>query len=292
MTTQARIPALALLVASANVMFAQSYSVTTIAGTDTIRDGIPAAQAFLRQPQAVQVDSAGNIYVLDQIDSRVRRIDPTGIISTVAGNGLTGFSGDGGPALNASFNKANDIALDRQGLNLYIADTGNNRVRQVNLTTGNITTFAGNGLTIEAGDGVLAVNAPLSPTCVTADAAGNVYIGEGMASTYNSVQLIHKVDAATGLISIFAGSVASGYAGDGAIATKATLNGPSSMTTDSQYLYFTDSGNRVIRRIDSGGGDHFHLRRRRKDLLQLRLRDIVPDSPATSGLRRPHIFER
>ena len=251
MTTTHRIQALALLVASAHLVSAQSYSVSTIAGTDTILNGIPAAQASLRQPLAVQVDPAGNFYILDQMDSRVRRIDPTGIISTVAGNGFAGFSGDGGPAINASLNKPNDIALDRQGLSLYIADTRQQSRPSSRPDHGPDHDVRRQWIDKqEAGDGVLAVKAPLRVGCVTLDAAGNVYIGEGAATFTASAHLIHKVDAATGIISIFAGSAALGYTGDGGIATKATLNGPSSMTTDSQYLYFVDSGNGVIRRID------------------------------------------
>jgi hypothetical protein len=117
---------LALLAASPGgpLLFAQSYSLRTIAGTTTIRDGVPSTQAFLREPWATQIDPAGNIYVLDRRDSRVRRIDQKGVITTVAGNGLSGFAGDGGPAVNAALARSNDIALDRQGLNLYIADLG------------------------------------------------------------------------------------------------------------------------------------------------------------------------
>jgi uncharacterized protein (TIGR03437 family) len=244
MTTLTRIQTLALLAASVQLVHAQSYTITTIAGTNTIQDGIPAIQAFLRQPQAVQIDSAGNIYVLDLLDSRVRRIDPSGVITTVAGNGLAGFSGDGGPALNASINSPNDIALDRQGLFLYIADTGNHRVRQVDLTSGTITTLAGSGSINYGGDGGPAVKADLNASNVAVDASGNIYVSDSTA------QVVRKVDPSSGIITTFAGTGLAGPSGDGGPASSAWLYNPGSIAADKQFLYIANVGNSVIRRVD------------------------------------------
>ncbi|HEY3744494.1 MAG TPA: hypothetical protein VGL53_31845 [Bryobacteraceae bacterium] len=233
-----------LLLLAVPLLQAQSYSVTTIAGTNTIQDGIPAVQAFLRQPAATRADSAGNIYVLDSLDARVRRIDSSGIISTVAGTGRTGFSGDSGPAVSATLNQPSDIALDRAGLNLYIADTGNHRLRQVDLTSGIITTIAGSGSTRYAGDGGPAIKAGMSANSVTVDASGNVY------SSDSSAQVVRKVDMASGIITTFAGTGFLGYTGDGGPATSAWFNGPAALATDAQFLYISDVQNRAIRRVD------------------------------------------
>jgi uncharacterized protein (TIGR03437 family) len=153
-------------------------TITTIAGNGIVGfsgDGGPATSASLNLPVGVAVDSAGNLYISDRGNFRIRKVSG-GIITTVAGNGVWGFSGDGGPATNASLAGPNGVAVDSAG-NLYIADFGNNRVREV--SGGTITTVAGNGYTGFWGDGGPAIGAALnSPEGVAVDLAGNLYIAD------------------------------------------------------------------------------------------------------------------
>src|SRR5580704_11376307 len=129
----------------AGLVSAQSYSISTIAGSSRLGDGSPATSVPLRYPYGIAEDTSGNIYFADALDNRVRRVDTKGIISTVAGTGVAGFSGDGGPATQATFNGPQAIRLDAKAANLYIADYVNHRVRVIVLATGVVTTVAGNG---------------------------------------------------------------------------------------------------------------------------------------------------
>ena len=160
-------------------------NLTTVAGsgvTGFLGDGGPATLAKLNNPWGVAVDSSGNIYISDTYNNRIRKVDLSGAITTVAGNGIQGYLGDGGPALSAELSWPNDIALDSQG-NLYIADSGNERIRMMN-TSGTITTIAGTGVAGYTGEEVAATTAELNdPWGVTVDPAGNLYI----ADTYNNV---------------------------------------------------------------------------------------------------------
>src|SRR5580658_4450385 len=124
---------------------AQSYSITTVAGSSRLGDGSPATSVPLRYPYGTAQDASGNIYFADAQDNRVRRVDTKGIISTVAGTGVAGFSGDGGSATQAMFNNPEAVRLDAKAANLYIADRNNYRVRVIVLATGAVTTVAGNG---------------------------------------------------------------------------------------------------------------------------------------------------
>ena len=176
--------------------------IDTIAGRG-FGDHVPAFEADLRGPAGMAVDGQGNLYIADNFNARIRRVDTRGIITTVAGNGELGYSGDGGPAVQAQLLLPHDVAVDGAG-NLYIADTNNNRIRRVD-TRGIITTFAGTGdpgVTSGgySGDGGPAGQAQLNgPTGVAVDRAGNVYIGD----TQNN--RVRRVDR-RGIITTFAGT--------------------------------------------------------------------------------------
>ncbi len=153
-------------------------------------DGEPASVAQFKGNAGMCRDNQGNIYVADMVDERIRRIDTGDTITTIAGTGTAGFSGDGGPASAARFNYPNDIIADRQG-NLYITDLNNNRVRRID-TSGTITTIAGNGTPGYSGDGGPATAAELShPSRVAIDCAGDLYINDGDSSRIRVVLLQH-----------------------------------------------------------------------------------------------------
>ena len=152
------------LVLSACVFFSwnawsQPYTISTIAGTSRLLDGSSATSAPLREPISIAADASGNIYIADPADSRIRKVDRNGIISTYAGTGLPGFSGDRGPANAAQLNAPSGIALDAKG-NLYIADEGNAVIRRIS-ADGTINTIAGNGNPMAAGDNGPAIDKAL-----------------------------------------------------------------------------------------------------------------------------------
>ncbi len=139
---------LSVFLLAAEDAFPQSYVVTTVAGSTRLGDGNAATSVPLRYPYGVAQDAAGNIYFADALDNRVRKVGTDGKISTVAGTGVAGFSGDGGPATKAMLDSPEGLRLDSKGANLYIGDYNNNRVRMVALATGTITTVAGMGVFI------------------------------------------------------------------------------------------------------------------------------------------------
>ena len=229
----------------------QAQIISTIAGIGTspgfFGDGGPAVSALLNRPQGVSLDAAGNIYVADNNNQAIRKINTSGTISTIAGTVAAGYSGDGGPATLANLNRPFQAKVDALG-NVYIADTYNHCIRKVS-TTGMISTIAGNGTAGYLGDGTPASTALLNNPCgLVFDAAGNLYIGD----SYN--HRIRKIDMATGIISTYAGTGTLGYSGDGFAATTATLSYPNYVYIDqSGAFYITDNGNHVIRKIDGTG---------------------------------------
>ena len=227
--------------------------IDTVAGTSGFGfsgDGGPANVAELPLPEGVAVDAAGNLYIADRFNRRIRRVDAaTGIITTVAGSGEGGFSGDGGPATETALSFPAGVALDGAG-NLLIGDTLNLRVRKVDAVTGILTTLAGSGERILLGEGGPATAATLTfPHGVAVDASDNLFIAD------TSNDRIRKVDAASGIITTVAGSGESGFFGDAGPATTAMLSGPSGVAADaSDNLFIADAGNVRIRKVDAATG--------------------------------------
>jgi len=223
--------------------------IRTIVGTGEYGfDGqnVPALRAILGYPTAVMVDAAGNLYICDQDNSRVRRVDRNGSISTFAGNGSYGFGGNGGLATLATLDYPAGLAADAAG-NVYIADTYNNQVRRV-APNGIITAYAGNGEHGFDGDGGNALRALLDfPAGLALDAQGNLYI----ADQHNN--RIRRV-AADGTITTVVGTGVEGFGGDGGPATRALLAYPADVAFDAQgNLYIADQRNNRVRRVDRNG---------------------------------------
>ncbi|HTS28347.1 MAG TPA: NHL repeat-containing protein [Bryobacteraceae bacterium] len=243
--------------AAGNVYFASLHSVfkvdsqgtlTRIAGTGRYGvsgDGGPALQAQLAFPDGLAVDVSGNVYVVDRDANTVREISTAGTISTIAGTGMSGYSGDGGPAVKAQLNSPTGLAIDSLG-NLFIADTGNSCIRMV-ATNGAISTVAGNNTADYYGDGGPATQAALKqPQGMTVDPSGNLYI----ADTFNNV--IRKVGP-DGTITTFAGTGFPASTGDGGPPSSATLFLPTDVAADrSGALYIADLGAVRIRKIAQG----------------------------------------
>ena len=225
-------------------------TITTYAGSGTQSgfsgDGGAATSALFSSITSVASDALGNIYVTDQNNNRVRKISNTGIVSTIAGNGTAGFSGDGGLATAAKLNRPIGVAVDAAG-NVFIDDVLNWRIRKVDASTGIISTYAGDGTGNFSGDGGPAVNAGISSCAVALDADGNLYLAE------RDMSRIRKIDA-SGTITTIAGTGVDGFFGDNGLATNAQLSGPSFIyVSNSGNIYIADQGNRRIRKIDSSG---------------------------------------
>jgi sugar lactone lactonase YvrE len=217
--------------------------ITTVAGgRASLGDNGPATGAQLNSPTGVAVDSAGNLYIADFGDSRIRKVS-NATITTIAGNATPGFGGDNGPAASAQLANPYGLAIDPAG-NLYIADSSNNLIRKV--SNGVVTTVAGNGTPGFSGDNGPATSAQLNgPTHVAVDSAGNLYI----ADTLNN--LIREVS--NGVIATVAGIGTPGFGGDGGPATSAQLYAPSGIAVDSAgNLYIADSANNRIREVSGG----------------------------------------
>jgi sugar lactone lactonase YvrE len=225
--------------------------ISTIAGTGVAGasgDGAAATAALLSTPHAVAVDAAGNVYIADTGNNKIRMVSAqTGFISTIAGTGFAGASGDGSLASVAQLSAPSGVAVDAAA-NVYIADTGNNRIRKITAQSGVISTLAGNGTAGYSGDGAAATAAGLNaPAGVWADLSGIIYV----ADSQNNV--VRAISPSTGFISTVAGTGSLGYAGDGAAATAAKLDTPSGVVTDAAgNLYIADTGNNTIRVVAAG----------------------------------------
>ena len=230
----------------------RSGIITTVAGTAEPGyggDGGPATRAAFNQPYALDVDANGDLYIVDRLNAVVRKVDAaSGIISTVAGTGAPGSGGDGGPAREAGLREPNDCFLDGRG-GLLIADVQDQRIRRLDLATGIITTFAGNGDKARTGDGLAATEASiLGARAVCGDGRGNTYICEREGNG------VRRVDA-KGVMSTFAGTGERGYDGDGGAALAATWGSPKAIRCDAQgNLLVVDTENHAIRRIDAATG--------------------------------------
>ena len=222
-----------------------AQKVTTVAG-GFVGDGGPATKASFQIPARVVRDKSGNTYVSDETEQRIRKITKTGAISTYAGTGIAGYSGDGGPANLAKLNVPSGLTVDPTN-ELILSDSLNNRVRKVD-SSGNISTIAGNGIAGYSGDGGPATQASVNfPIDLTYDSGGNLYISDF------SNNVVRKVDT-SGTISTFAGNGTAGFCGDGGLATSACLDGPKGLATDnSGNLYIVDSVNRRVRQVNSAG---------------------------------------
>jgi uncharacterized protein (TIGR03437 family) len=292
MTIRSFFVSLTLGVLSWSCAWGQQYAISTYAGNGSAGfsgdNGAPASAQF-SSPLGIAFDSSGNLYIADSVNQRVRKIS-NGTITTVAGNGTAGYSGDKGPATSAEMLGPSGVAVDSSG-NIYIADTGNHVVRMV--SNGNITTIAGNNIGGYVGDGGTATNAELEfPTSVAVDSSGNVYIADSgnnvirkvsggniytvVGGPATSAQLFDPeticFDAAgnlyiaesdglkivkfgaDGTVTAIAGNGDIGFSGDNGPATDATFNHPNGIAVDSNgYIYVSDTINSRIRKISPDG---------------------------------------
>lgn len=222
---------------------------TTIAGSGEKGykgDGGPAVEASLNMPHELRFDAKGDIYIAERDNHVIRRVDmKTGLISTVAGTGVAGFSGDGGPATKAQLRQPHSIFFDRDGT-LLICDIGNNRIRRLNPGTGVIETYAGNGETTATPNEAPVRGTPLrAPRTLAVAPNGDLFIAlrEGNA--------IYRIDARTQTLHRVAGTGEQGYTGDGGPALTAKLSGPKGLTyAPDDILYLADTESHTIRMID------------------------------------------
>lgn len=221
--------------------------ITTVCGNGTngfSGDASAATAAELQTPYASCVDNAGNIYIADYGNSRIRKVSfSTGDISTIAGTSTTGYSGDNGPAVSANLSFPSSICLDAAG-NIYFSETGNHTIRKINAATGIITTIAGTGAWGYTGDNGRADSARLSqPNSVFVDKEGYIYISDFGNNVIRAI-------TPDGIITTIAGTGSHGYSGDGGPPKSATFRGPTAVfADDSGYIYIADGDNSVIRKM-------------------------------------------
>jgi DNA-binding beta-propeller fold protein YncE len=252
----------------------------TVAGNGTrgySGDGGPAIEAALNMPHEIEFDANGHFYLAERDNHVIRKVDgKTGIISTFAGTGTAGFSGDGGPASAAQLRQPHSIAIDPAKKFLLICDIGNHRIRRVELATGAIDTFGGTGERQPTPDGAALKATPLNgPRTMVFDSAGNLYLalreGNAIYSIDRSLTLRHIV-----------GTGQSGYSGDGGPARAATLAGPKGLAWARDVLYIADTENHVIREVELKTGII-------RTVLGTGKRGDGPEpDPASCALARPH----
>lgn len=213
-------------------------------------DGGPATAAKLHEPYEVRFDSTGNIFWVERLSHSVRKYDAkTGIITTIAGTGTAGFSGDDGPATRAQLNEPHSIGFDKSG-NLYICDVRNHRIRKVDMKNGKISTFAGTGEKKPTPDGAVASTAPLNgPRALDFDGSGNLWVAlrEGNA--------VYRIDARSGTVHHVAGTGKKGFTGNGGPAKDAELSGPKGLAVGPQgNVFLADTESHSIRMLDVANG--------------------------------------
>lgn len=230
------------------------YTIKTVVNTSGTAgnsgDGGPAASAKLTSPQSIFRDVNRNLYIADQGNHSIRKVDNAGNITTIAGTGTAGFSGDGGLATSAQLNLPTGLFVDTAG-NVYIADYGNNRIRKIDATTGMISTVAGSGTAGSSGDGAAATSAQLNGPSGVYVFAGTIYIADKMN---HKIRMVNT----SGTISTLAGTGTAGFGGDGGAAASAQLSSPTSVyvtnyhssSTSYSGIYVCDQGNLRIRRIE------------------------------------------
>ena len=258
---------------------------TTIAGSGERGyrgDGGPATAAALNMPHELRFDRRGNLFIAERDNHVIRKVDrATGVISTVAGTGTAGFSGDGGPASHAQLRQPHSLVVDSDG-NLLVCDIGNQRIRRIHLDTGTIETYAGTGAAGATPDGAAVSGTPLNgPRTLALAPNGDLYLalreGNSILRIDRTTQTFHRV----------AGTGEAGFSGDGGPARNATLAGPKGLAIGSTHsLYVADTENHVVRRVDLGTGII-------TTVLGVGTRGDGPESnPLACKLSRPHgVFE-
>ncbi len=239
--------------ADVQILPALPGTITTVAGNGTAGysgDGSAAVTAELSNPTGIAFDGDGNMFIADAYNNVIRRVDAsTHIITTIAGTGVAGYSGDGGPGTIAELNQPSHVVFDRT-VNLYITDADNERIRRIDAQTDEIMTVAGDGTAGYSGDSGPATSAELNfPDGVAIDSNGNLFIGDAKNNR------IRELTIANGVIATVAGDGPAGYSGDGGIATSAELNFPSRPFIDPVgNIYIADYGNNRIRKVDATTG--------------------------------------
>jgi sugar lactone lactonase YvrE len=219
-------------------------NLATIARAQTQATTLP-----LMIPSATVFDAAGNLYFVETGNHVVRKVTSAGVITTVAGNGVQGFSGDNGPATAAQLDSPAGLALDSSG-DLFIADSHNHRIREVSSATGTIATIAGTGAPGFSGDGGPAIAATLDlPTALAFDSSGNLYLAD------SNNHRVRRIAATTGAITTVAGNGVEAFAGDGGLATVASIDSPNGLALDSSgNLYIADTHNGRVREVAASTG--------------------------------------
>lgn len=238
-----------LLLLFISTSYVKAQIISTVAGNGVNNyngDSIQAINASLNSPRGLAIDNLGNVYIADAQNNRVRKVNKSGIITTIVGNGIAGYTGDSGLAINAQISWPASLTLDHSG-NLFISDGRNHVIRKVN-TNGIITTIAGNGLGGYSGDSGLATNATIgNPEGLAIDSLGNLYIAD---EGNNVIRMVNT----SGIITTIAGNGTRGYSGDGIIATLAQLNQPSDIALNALGgIYIADQANNRIRFVDNCG---------------------------------------